>query len=153
MSRRPLRLPPVAVTVMFAGVMWFVSSATPTVAVPLSIRAATALVLAVVGGVIAVMAVRGFRRAHTSVNPMDLGRTEALVTDGVFRFSRNPMYVAMLFLLLAFSCWLSSPVSLVAALVFVPAINRLQIVPEERALSRQFGASYLTYCKTVRRWI
>jgi len=63
------------------------------------------------------------------------------------------MYLAMLLGLVAWGCLLSNPFSMGIAVLFMPAITRLQIIPEERALSRRFGAPYLTYSKTVRRWI
>jgi protein-S-isoprenylcysteine O-methyltransferase Ste14 len=63
------------------------------------------------------------------------------------------MYLGMLLCLLAFGWWLSNPVSLGAAVFFVPAITRLQIIPEERALLSRFGSDYVAYCRTVRRWI
>ena len=87
------------------------------------------------------------------MNPLDLTRTSAVVTTGIYRVSRNPMYLAMLLGLLALGFLLSNPFSMGIAVLFAPAITRLQIIPEERALSRRFGASYVAYCQTVRRWI
>lgn len=152
-ARRPLKLPPVAVTGIFALLMWLVSFLTPNFAIPVSLRIAVGLALAAIGLSVIALAVKGFREERTSVNPMDLDRTSAIVTAGVYRVSRNPMYLGMLLCLLAFGCWLSNPFSLAAAVFFVPAITRLQIIPEERVLFDRFGSDYLTYCQTVRRWI
>jgi protein-S-isoprenylcysteine O-methyltransferase Ste14 len=152
-TRRPLQMPPVAVTGIFAVLMWLVSSFTPNLDLPLSLRIAVALALATMGLSVIALAVKGFREERTSVNPMDLDRTSAIVTGGIYRVSRNPMYLGMLLCLLAFGWSLSNPVSLGAAVFFVPAITRLQIIPEERALRSRFGSDYVAYCQKVRRWI
>ena len=133
--------------------MWTVSVVTPEVDVPLPARGALAVVFAAAGVLVMVLALRGFRKERTSVNPLDLTRTSAVVTTGIYRVSRNPMYLAMLLGLLALGFLLSNPFSMGIAVLFAPAITRLQIIPEERALSRRFGASYVAYCQTVRRWI
>ena len=146
-------MPPVAVTGIFAVLMWLVSLVTPNLSLPMSLRVAVALMLAAMGLSVIVFAVKGFQEERTSVNPMDLEQTSAIVTAGIYRVSRNPMYLGMLLCLLAFGWWLSNPFSLVAAVFFVPVIKRFQIIPEERALLGRFGSDYLTYCKTVRRWI
>ena len=151
--RRPLQTPPVAVTGIFAVLMWLVSLFTPNTDLPLPLRIAVALALAAMGLSLIAVAVKGFREERTSVNPMDLNRTSAIVTAGVYRVSRNPMYLGMLLCLLGFGWWLSNPVSLAAAVFFVPVITRLQIIPEERALSSRFGSDYVAYCQKVRRWI
>ena len=152
-ARRPLRMPPVAVTGIFAVLMWSVSLFTPSVHPPLWLRIAGGLALAAMGLSVIAFAVKGFWEERTSVNPMDLDRISAFVTAGIYRVSRNPMYLGMLLCLLAFGWWLANPASLAVAVLFVPAMTRLQIIPEERALSRRFGSDYLAYCRTVRRWI
>ena len=152
-TRRPLKTPPVAVTGIFAVLMWLVSLFTPNLDLPLSLRIAVALALTAMGFSVIAFAVKGFREERTSVNPMDLDRTSAIVTAGIYRVSRNPMYLGMLLCLLAFGWLLSNPASLAAAVFFVPAITRLQIIPEERALLSRFGSDYVAYCRTVRRWI
>jgi protein-S-isoprenylcysteine O-methyltransferase Ste14 len=152
-TRRPRRIPPVLLTAVFGVLMWLVSTLTPSVDIPLPARAIVAVSLAAAGLAVTTLAVKGFREQRTSVNPLDLSRTSAVVTTGIYRLSRNPMYLAMLLGLLALGCLLSNPVSMGIAVLFVPAITRLQIIPEERALSRRFGTAYATYCTTVRRWI
>lgn len=152
-TRRPLQTPPVAVTGVFAVLIWFVSLFTPNLDLPLSLRIAVALALAAMGLSVIAFAVNEFREERTSVNPMDLDRTSAIVTAGIYRVSRNPMYLGMLLCLLGFGWLLSNPASLAAAVLFVPTITRLQIIPEERALLGHFGPEYLAYCQDVRRWI
>ena len=93
------------------------------------------------------------RRAKTTFNPLRPDTTTALVTTGLFAVSRNPMYLAMVVILVGWAIYLSSPVALIGPLVFVLYISRFQIVPEERALSVLFGARFDDYVSKVRRWI
>ena len=151
--RRPRRVPLVLLTAAFALLMWITSTVTPKLDIPLPPRAALAFAFAAAGMFVMTVAVQGFRKQRTSVNPLDLTRTSAFVTTGVYRVSRNPMYLAMLLGLLALGCFLSNPISVGIAVLFVPTITRLQIIPEERVLSGRFGSAYTTYCATVRRWI
>ncbi|MFI4868733.1 MAG: methyltransferase family protein [Steroidobacterales bacterium] len=105
------------------------------------------------GMAIVVAALGRFRQASTTVNPMDPSKATRLVTDGVFRISRNPMYLGLLLLLIGWALWLGSASVWLIPPLFVITITALQIVPEERALAKLFGAQYLAYRATVARWI
>jgi protein-S-isoprenylcysteine O-methyltransferase Ste14 len=133
--------------------MWGIALATPSAEISTLIRlvAATAIALAGVG--IAISGAVAFRRARTTVNPLKPETTSSLVTSGVYRFTRNPMYVGLALVLLAWAAFLSSALALLGPLVFILYISRFQIVPEERVLSGMFGAAYATYLAKVRRWL
>jgi protein-S-isoprenylcysteine O-methyltransferase Ste14 len=75
-----------------------------------------------------------------------------LEVKGIYGYSRNPMYLAMLLCLLAWGLWLGNVFNTLVAAFFVSYMNRFQIVPEERALTRVFGREYQLYCSQVRRW-
>ena len=77
----------------------------------------------------------------------------SLVTSGVYGVTRNPMYVGLLFVLVAWASLLAAPWTLIGPLVFVAYISRFQIAPEERALSTIFGDAYSQYRTRVRRWL
>jgi len=79
--------------------------------------------------------------------------TASLVTSGVYQFSRNPMYVGLIFLLLAWAAWLGSVFSLVIIIIFQQYMTRFQIMPEERALAKKFTGKYYDYCEQVHRWL
>lgn len=103
-------------------------------------------------GVLLVAASAGmFRRRKTTLNPF--GESSALVQDGLYRHSRNPMYLGMLLVLTGVALWLGNVPALAAPVVFVTAINRWNIRNEERLLERRFGAEYVRYKQRVRRWI
>jgi len=97
--------------------------------------------------------VAAFRSAGTTVNPLDPGRSTRLVVSGVYRYSRNPMYVALLLLLFAWGIRLSNPYAMLTAWLFIPWMNRFQVIPEERAMLSLFGQDFVRYAQRVRRWI
>ncbi len=93
-----------------------------------------------------------FVRAKTTTNPMDLSKTSTLVTNGIFKYSRNPMYLGMLLMLLAFGLKLGNAFNTLLAAGFVYYMNHFQIKHEEKALTKMFGKAYKAYCKATRRW-
>lgn len=95
-----------------------------------------------------------FRASRTTINPLRPERASSLVTGGVYQITRNPMYVGMLFLLLALGLYLAHwPALLLGPLAYVLYLNRFQIAPEERVLLGLFGEEYRAYTGRVRRWL
>jgi len=152
-KRLELKVPPPVYALALALVMWVVSLIPPHPDVRLAVRViATCFFAALAIGVMAAALV-ALLRARTTIDPHDPGRASTLVISGVYRRTRNPMYLAMVLGLMAFAAWLASPFSVLVALAFVPLVTRVQIVPEERALLARFGASYRNYCASVKRWV
>ncbi|QBY05006.1 isoprenylcysteine carboxylmethyltransferase family protein [Thalassotalea sp. HSM 43] len=112
-----------------------------------------AIVLSVLALTIVLLAVLGFRQQHTTVDPTQPNKTEALVVNGIYRLSRNPMYLAFLLLLIAFGLWLNTLGIIPIAIAFIVYLTRWQIMPEESFLRQKFGADYEQYCRQVRRWL
>jgi len=94
-----------------------------------------------------------FSSAKTTGNPNKPEMAASLVTSGIYRISRNPMYVGLIFLLLAWATWLGSVFSLVIIVIFQQYMTRFQIIPEERALTKKFTGKYHDYFRQVRRWL
>ena len=94
-----------------------------------------------------------FRKHKTTLNPLMPEESTALVTTGIFKFSRNPMYLSLLNLLIAFSIYLGSFLALIIIPLFVVYINLFQIKPEEKAMLKLYGKEFENYCSNVRRWI
>ena len=94
-----------------------------------------------------------FRSAKTTGNPNRPELSASLVTSGIYRISRNPMYVGLIFLLLAWATWLGSWFSLVVIVIFQQYMTRFQIIPEEKALAKRFSEQFQDYCSQVRRWL
>ena len=152
MSSLELRVPPPIVALLVAVAMWGVVFLVPPSSAP-SLRVAVALVLAIVAVAFSVSGVLAFRRAKTTKNPMKPQAASSLVVTGIYKVTRNPMYVGVSFLLLAWAVFLWSAWALVGPLVFIAYISRFQIAPEERVLATLFGAEYSAYKARVRRWL
>jgi protein-S-isoprenylcysteine O-methyltransferase Ste14 len=145
------RIPPPIVMLLGASLMWALDHWMPLgqwMSAPWNRLGG---LFAAVGIAIAVAAFVRFRKAGTTVNPVDPSKASRLVTDGVFRVSRNPMYLGLL--LIGWAVWLGSVSPFVVPPLFVFAITVVQIIPEEQALSRNFGEQYVSYHRSVARWI
>jgi protein-S-isoprenylcysteine O-methyltransferase Ste14 len=148
-----LRIPPPIVALAIAATMWGISLVVPPVAPPAPLRTVIAIVIAFVGVGIDIVGAVSFFRAQTTVNPMKPTATSSLVTSGIYRYTRNPMYVGQAVVLLAWAIWIASIPALLGLPAFVLYLNRFQIAPEERALARAFGEAYAAYRARVRRWL
>ena len=148
------RLPPLALTILLAAAMWGAAAAWPRWSIDWSPLRGLAAAVGAAGAVICLLGVWSFRRAGTTVNPTRPDGASALVARGIYRYSRNPMYLGFLLWLVAWGLWLAH----LAALALGPALlalylDRFQIGPEERALEAKFGADYRAYKRQVRRWL
>jgi len=147
-----LRVPPVALTVLFAALMWLVSAYSP-LSITMPWRNAIAFTFCGAGLAIALAGVLSFRLAETTVNPMTPEATTAMVTSGIYRFSRNPMYLGFFLALVGWAAYLSHLFAFALLPLFVLYINRFQIPPEERTLSKKFPQEFTAYKNSVRRWL
>ncbi|MGC8518652.1 MAG: methyltransferase family protein [Steroidobacteraceae bacterium] len=93
-----------------------------------------------------------FRRARTTIHPHHPERASALVTRGVYTWTRNPMYLSLWLLLIGGAVRLGALSAMLVALCFGPMLTRVQIRAEERALAERFGEAYASYRGRVRRW-
>jgi protein-S-isoprenylcysteine O-methyltransferase Ste14 len=147
-----LRIPPVIVVLAVAICMWVLARVLPALDLNRPVRLLVASTVAAAGFAIAIAGVVSFRRAKTTVNPLNPGASE-LVSTGVYAFTRNPMYLGMALVLLGWAIYLSSVASLAGPLAFVAYITRYQIIPEERVLAGLFGDRFAEYRARVRRWL
>jgi protein-S-isoprenylcysteine O-methyltransferase Ste14 len=152
-----LKVPPPAVALACAGIMKLLTGlpGRGAIADPLTSEGLQRLapVLGAVGIAIAVAGILQFRRAQTTVSPLKPDAARRLVTTGIYAFTRNPMYLGLAVVLLGWAAWLGSAWALPGIAMFAAYITRFQIVPEERALRRRFGAEFEAYRERVRRWI
>lgn len=147
------RIPPGILVIVFGFLMWLVAQWLPGLDTSAGFRVTSLMVMALVGLGFVLAGAWSFRRARTTVNPVRPEASSRLVVSGIYRFTRNPMYVGFLCLLIGWGLWLSSGYALVLPVLFVVYLNRFQIRPEERALSNLFGNAYVEYCRRVRRWV
>ena len=145
MDALELKVPPPVVALVAALGMWVISRLTFDFEMDVGVRAAVAVIIALMGGAFDVAGIAAFRRAKTTLNPMNPEAASSLVTGGIYRVTRNPMYVGLLFVLVAWAAFLWAPWAILGAVIFVAYMNRFQIGHEERALLGAFGDVYARY--------
>ena len=148
-----LKLPPLALVVVVAALMWVASSATPAFDFFLPAKFLLSVSLALIGLVTCLSGVVSFRRAKTTINPMNVNSTSSLVVSGIYKYTRNPMYLGFVLVLLGWAAFLSNLTAFVLLPAFVLYISRFQIRPEERVLACLFPDEYPAYRAQVRRWV
>lgn len=153
MSALELKILPVPLALLFGGAMWLASVWLPAFAFHLPGHVAISIALGCSGLAFAFAGVAAFRRAMTTVNPMKPEAASALVTSGVYRRSRNPMYVGLLLVLSGWAVFLSHALGFLFLPAFVAYLNRFQIMPEERVLLSKFGDDFSAYKRSVPRWL
>ncbi len=147
-----LKVPPVALVFMFGALMWLASGYSAfTLALPW--HSMFALIFCSLGSAIVLAGVFAFRQAKTTVNPLKPETTTAIVTSGIYRFTRNPMYLGFLLVLAGWGMYLSNLLAFALLPLFVWYMNRFQILPEERALGVKFSHAFAAYKCSVRRWL
>ncbi len=147
------KIPPPVIGIVVATGMWELSALGPYLALAAPLKQVIIALLVATGLALDVLGLMAFRRARTTVNPLRPQQVSSMVTGGVYRYTRNPMYLGMAVLLLAWAVHLSALPSFLGVVVFVLYITRFQIQPEERALQAGFGEEYLAYASRVRRWL
>jgi protein-S-isoprenylcysteine O-methyltransferase Ste14 len=153
MVQLELKVPPLAVVIVCAVAMWLVSVAAPAFRIALPFRHALAFALIAAGAAITLFGIVAFARARTTVNPLKPDAASALVDSGIYRLTRNPMYLGFLIALVGLAVFLANALAVLLLPGFVLYMNRYQIVPEEKALAGRFGAAFSAYEAKVRRWL
>ncbi len=148
-----LKIPPPVYLLTFAGLMWLLDKQLPLLELIPSPWNRLGLILIGTAFLIDFWSLGLFFRAHTTFNPIHPERTRSLVTDGPYRYTRNPMYVGMLVILTGWGIHLGSLAPFLLLPLFVLTLTVQQIIPEEKILAEKFGNTYLAYQKRVRRWL
>ena len=148
-----LKIPPLLVWLVFAGAMRGVAYLAPTLSFTLASSSAIALTLVVSGVAVAFAGVLAFRDKRTTVNPLIPSASSSVVSSGVYRVSRNPMYLGFLLALAGWAVYLSNAGAALLLPAFVAYMTQYQIKPEEHALLAKFGAEFAQYMSRVRRWL
>lgn len=146
-------VPPPLVAAVCGLLMWLAALYVPGIELAHWLRLVMPLLILTAGASFSLAGVVSFRQAQTTVNPLKPDTASSLVHLGIYRYSRNPMYVGFALVLLAWAAYLAAPVALLGVLGFVGYMNRFQIGPEERALANLFGDEFEVYRRQVRRWL
>lgn len=147
-----LKIPPLLVGFVFAGVMLGVAYCAPGLSFTLAGSPAIALALGALGGSVALAGVIAFRRKRTTINPLTPSAASYVVSSGIYSVSRNPMYLGFLLALAGWAVYLSNIGAVLLLPGFVAYMTEYQIKPEERALLAKFGSEFAQYISRVRRW-
>lgn len=147
------RIPAPFVAIAIAAGMWLLPRAQALPDAIDVLRLATIDLSMNLSAVVALAAFASFWKARTTINPIKPDRASVLVTHGIYRFTRNPMYLSLLLLLVAYASHLGCWAALAGPMAYVAYVTRFQILPEERVLLAKFGAEYEAYKRRVRRWI
>jgi protein-S-isoprenylcysteine O-methyltransferase Ste14 len=146
------KIPPPIVAFLTGTAMWAVARLSALPEGESHLRAATVRGLIGLGILVMLLGMLAFHRAKTTINPVNIGAASSIVTDGVYRYTRNPMYVGLTLMLLGWAVRIAVPFVLVGPVIFMLYITRFQIIPEERVLTSKFGEEYRKYQERVRRW-
>ena len=148
-----LLIPPPVYALMIGFLMWFLNRNFPMthfIDAPWNKIGIAIILIAASSDVWSIFL---FFKKHTTANPMKPANTTGLVTKGLYKITRNPMYVGLLTILTGYAIWLGSLSPFFVLPLFYFLITEMQIKPEEEALEKKFGQEYLNYKNSVRRWL
>lgn len=146
----PIVHPPV-VALVFVVIAHFLGELIPLSFSAPAILRAVGLAMSLVGFLLGIAAVIEFRKAHTTLDPH--GSAKQLVTSGIYRYTRNPIYLGFLLLVMGLPLYSGLYWGIILAPVYILLMNRLIIHHEEAYLERKFGKAYTSYTTDVRRWV
>ncbi len=146
-------IPPPIILLAFGAAMFGVSKFVPLAPFDFPGRVAVGAATALAGLAITAVAVGLFQRARTTINPLTPSKAESLVVEGLYKVTRNPMYLGMLVVLCGLFFIFAEGLNIFLPALFVILLTELQIKPEEKALEEKFGEDYRAYKKRVRRWL
>lgn len=157
MNRLELLVPPPLVMLVSGLLMWLISALLPVFSLAWlyspALGAIIGSIFGLLGVAISLTGILTFKRLRTTVDPRRPAASSRLATSGVYRYSRNPMYLGVLLILIGWAFVLGNWLSALVPIVFIAYITRYQILPEEQWLQKKFGSDFLEYKRTVRRWI
>jgi len=148
-----MKVPPPVAALLIALAMWAAAHRLPAVHLTDQLRFIFVGVCTGFGVIVALLGVRAFRQAKTALDPTTPEKASSVVTNGIFSYTRNPMYLGLTAVLVGWAVWLSVPWVLLGPVTLMLYLTRFQIIPEERIMSSKFGRNYDEYRKRVRRWL
>ena len=111
------------------------------------------IIILLIGVFILIVPVSKFIKSQTTVNPIKFKKVNKLITSGIYKYSRNPMYLGFLMIVISTSIYYLNIFSIITQIFFYFWINRFQIKREEIFLNKKFGQKYITYKSKTRKWI
>ncbi|MEX0723019.1 MAG: isoprenylcysteine carboxylmethyltransferase family protein [Gracilimonas sp.] len=148
-----LKIPPAGVLLMCIGLMWVINEFIPIQILLFESGNYVARGLLILGVLIGTLGLIEFSRKSTTVNPQKPEKTTKLVRSGIYRFTRNPMYLGMLVILLAGVVKFGNGINFLVIPGYIWYMNTFQIQPEEEVMEEKFGKEFKNYKSEVRRWL
>ncbi|MBB12645.1 MAG: hypothetical protein CMC78_00545 [Flavobacteriaceae bacterium] len=146
-----VKIPPPILVLILITSNYFSQNQFETTNLPYKLSISILILL--VGTLILINPVFKFIKSKTTVNPVKFTKVSKLVTTGIFKYSRNPMYLGMIFVIISTSIFYLNYYSIITPFIFYFWINRFQIKREEIFLAKKFGKEYLSYKSKTRKWI
>ena len=150
-SKKKLKIPPPILVIILITSIYFSSDKLNLISIPY--RTLFSIVILSIGILVIINPVVKFIKSKTTVNPVEFKNVEKLVTSGIYKYSRNPMYLGMIMIIISTTVYYLNFYSLLTPFIFYFWINRFQIKREEVFLEEKFGQEYLSYKTKTRRWI
>lgn len=148
-----LKIPPPIVALLCAAGMWIIANNTPHYSTTAITKWGFVIFFILVGATFDIAGLLEFHRHKTTINPLHPEKSSALVSGGIYKITRNPMYCGMVAFLLAWMSYLENSTTLICVVIFMLYITQFQIKPEEKMLEKNFGNDFLDYQEHVRRWL
>ena len=148
-----LKIPPPVYAISIALLMWLLNRYFPVFHLIDAPWNRVGIAIMITAGSLDLWSLFLFLKKHTTANPMKPQNTSGIVTTGLYKISRNPMYVGLLTILTGYAVWLGSLTPFLMLPVFYALITEMQIKPEEIILEQKFGDEYLNYKNRVKRWL
>ena len=148
-----LLIPPPFQALFFSIIMWLISRQFLNANFSLNGINIFAFVFLIIAVMLLILSINKFRQVGTTISPLKPNKTSSLINSGIYRYTRNPMYLGLLLMLFSIALFLKNFISFLIIPLFILFITKNQILPEEEALENIFGGEYKNYKKKVRRWI
>ena len=110
-------------------------------------------ILLFIGAIILINPIFKFIKSRTTINPINFKKVNKLITSGIYKYSRNPMYLGLLVIVISTTIFYLNIFSITTPIIFYFWINKFQIKREEIFLTEKYGKEYLLYMTKTRRWI
>ena len=153
LKKLELLLPPLPLTLVLCAMIILAAMLSPELSIVVPYSQIMAFVFWGLSAVFVLPAALSFIKAKTTVDPRVPEKSKQLVINGLYKISRNPMYLGFLCMIIGTGFFYTHIMAVIFAILFVPYMNRFQISLEEQALKNAFGDSYIQYCQRVRRWL
>ncbi|QLB20916.1 protein-S-isoprenylcysteine methyltransferase [Vespertiliibacter pulmonis] len=144
-----IKIPPPILFLLFSVIIFIF----PNITQPTIFYRFLAVIFAIFGIAVSFLGIVAFHQKRTTVDPLDLNKTTELVIHGIYRFTRNPMYIGLACLLITLALWLGNVLALVNVWFFGCILTKFQIIPEEKILMQKFGKRFTHYQQRVPRWL